>query len=211
MLMNKPSPASIELVIASQNVHKVREFRAMLKSYPEFDLLSLHDFPDYVPLPETGISFEEIAIQKAMHAAENLQKWVLAEDSGLVVSALGGAPGIFSARYAGEGASDFDNRKKLLEEMRHLLDDDRSAYYECCIALASPQGLEKYTRGTCEGKIAQAEKGSGGFGYDPLFIKHEYNKTFAELDESVKNRISHRRKALDKLVGALESIHVLLH
>ncbi|MCC6128142.1 MAG: RdgB/HAM1 family non-canonical purine NTP pyrophosphatase [Chlamydiae bacterium] len=201
----------MELVIASRNVHKVREFRSMLKSYPEFDLLSLHDFPDYVPLPETGISFEEIATQKATHAAQTLQKWVLAEDSGLIVSALRGAPGIFSARYASENASDLDNRKKLLEEMRYLLDDDRSAYYECCIALASPEKLEKCTRGTCEGKIALAEKGSNGFGYDPLFIKHEYNKTFAELDESVKNRISHRRRALDKLVSSLESIHVLLH
>jgi len=209
--MNKPVPISIQLVIASQNVHKVREFRSMLKSYTEFDLLSLHDFPDYTPLAETGPSFEEIAITKAVHAAKTLQKWVIAEDSGLVVPALGGAPGIFSARYAGEQASDLDNRKKLLEELRHFLEDDRSAYYECCIALASPEGLEKCVRGTCEGKVAQAERGSNGFGYDPLFIKHEYNKTFAELDESVKNRISHRRKALDKLAGAFESLHVLSH
>lgn len=209
--MNNPSSAPTQLVIASQNVHKVREFRSMLKNYPQFDLLSLRDFPDYEPLAETGSSFEEIATAKAVHAAAALQKWVLAEDSGLVVPALGGRPGIFSARFAGEEASDFDNRKKLLEEMRHLLDDDRSAYYECCIALASPQGLEKCTRGTCEGSIASAERGNNGFGYDPLFIKHEYNKTFAELDESTKNRISHRRKALDRMVPALESISVLLH
>lgn len=209
--MNTPSLASIQLVIASQNVHKVREFRAMLKDHPQFDILSLRDFPDYEPLPETGSSFEEIAIAKATHAAESLQKWVLADDSGLVVPALGGAPGIFSARYAGENASDFDNRKKLLEEMRHLLDEDRLASYECYIVLASPQGLEKCTRGTCEGSLALSERGNNGFGYDPLFIKHEYNKTFAELDESTKNRISHRRKALDKILPTLESISVLLH
>ncbi|HAB98510.1 MAG TPA: non-canonical purine NTP pyrophosphatase, RdgB/HAM1 family [Parachlamydiales bacterium] len=199
----------MQLVIASQNVHKVREFRTMLKNLPQLDLLSLRDFPDYLPLPETGSSFEEIAIAKAVHAAQTLQQWVLAEDSGLIVPALAGAPGIFSARYAGENATDLDNRKKLLEEMRHLLDDDRCAYYECCIAIASPEGLEKCVRGTCEGKIALAEKGNNGFGYDSLFIKHEYNKTFAELEESIKNRVSHRRKALDKLLPTLESLNVL--
>jgi XTP/dITP diphosphohydrolase len=209
--MNIPPPGSVQLVIASQNVHKVREFRTMLKSLPQLDLLSLHDFPDYKPLPETGSSFEEIAIAKALHAAQTLQEWVIAEDSGLVVPALNGQPGIRSARFAGENATDLDNRKKLLEEIRHLLDDDRYAYYECCIALASPEGLQKYVRGTCEGKIALAEKGNNGFGYDSLFIKHEYNKTFAELEESIKNRVSHRRKALDKILPVLESLNVLLH
>ena len=210
-MMNIFSSKSIQLVIASQNVHKVREFRTMLKELPQFDLLSLHDFPEYQPLAETGSSFEEIAIAKAVHAASALQQWVIAEDSGLVVPALGGEPGIRSARYAGEDASDLDNRKKLLEEMRHLLDDDRCAYYECWIALASPDGLQKCVRGTSEGKIALSERGSNGFGYDSLFIKHEYNKTFAELEESTKNRVSHRRKALDKLLPALETINVLLH
>lgn len=209
--MNIPPPGSVQLVIATQNVHKVREFRTMLKSLPQLDLLSLRDFPDYEPLAETGSSFEEIAVAKALHAAQTLQEWVIAEDSGLVVPALNGQPGIRSARYAGENATDLDNRKKLLEEMRHLLDDDRCAYYECCIALASPEGLQKCARGTCEGKIALAEKGNNGFGYDPLFIKHEYNKTFAELEESIKNRVSHRRKALDKILPALESLNVLLH
>lgn len=210
-MMNTLPAKSVQLVIASQNVHKVREFRTMLKHLPQLDLLSLRDFPEYEPLPETGSFFEEIAIAKAVHAANALQLCVLAEDSGLVVPALGGEPGIRSARYAGENATDLDNRKKLLEEMRHLLDDDRCAYYECWIALASPEGLQKCVRGTCEGKIALAEKGSNGFGYDSLFIKHEYNKTFAELEESVKNRVSHRRKALDKLLPSLESLNVLLH
>ena len=196
----------IELVIASTNVHKIREFKAMLKANTRFDVRSLRDFPDYVPLPEAGGTFEENAVSKAVHAAATLKRWVIADDSGLIVPNLGGAPGVYSARFAGNDATDVDNRKKLLEKMHHLLDEDRHAYFECCIALASPSGIKKCVRGICEGTLLVAEKGGGGFGYDPLFIKHGYNKTFAELEEATKNRISHRRKALDKLVSSLESI-----
>lgn len=203
--MKTVSKALQEIVIATTNVHKVREFRSMLKSFGNLDLRSLCDFPDYVPMPEIGKTFEENAIAKAVHAANVLQRWVIADDSGLIVPALGGAPGIYSARYAGENATDADNRKKLLDAMSHLLQEDRLAYYECVIALASPKGLQKVTRGTCEGLLLSSEKGGGGFGYDPLFIKHGYSKTFAELGESIKNRISHRRKALDKLIPYLES------
>ena len=196
----------IELVVASTNLHKVREFRSILKPLGRFDILSLCDFPGYVPLPESGKTFEENAILKATHAAKNLNRWVIADDSGLIVPTLNGAPGILSARYAGNNATDHDNRKKLLDEMKHLIDDDRQAYYECCIALASPLGLKKCTRGTCEGILLAEERGGGGFGYDPLFVKHGYNKSFGEIVESVKNRISHRRRALDKLLLSLESI-----
>lgn len=196
----------ITLVIATTNVHKVRELRAMLKSFPELDLLSLRDFPDYIPPEETGKTFEENAVIKAVHAAKTLNSWALADDSGLVVPALNGAPGIFSARYAGQDATDLDNRKKLLEEMRDLPEEARSAFFECTIALADPSGLKQVSRGICEGSILTQERGGGGFGYDPLFIKHEYNKTFAELEETIKNRVSHRRKALDKMLLALEKI-----
>jgi XTP/dITP diphosphohydrolase len=196
----------IDLVIASTNMHKVREFRTMLKSYPRFDILSLADFPDYTPPEETGKTFEENATLKAVHAAQTLRRFVLADDSGLVVPALNGAPGIFSARYAGNDATDLENRKKLLEEMHHLMDEDRQAFFECSIALASPEGLKKCTKGTCEGLLLSKDRGGSGFGYDPLFIKHGYNKTFAEIGESIKNRISHRRKAFDKLIGSLESL-----
>lgn len=196
----------VELVIASTNMHKVREFRSILKGSSPCDLLSLCDFPDYVPPEETGATFEENAILKATHAAKTLNRWVLADDSGLVVPALNGAPGIYSARYAGDDATDHENRKKLLDEMRHLMEEDRQAYYECCIALATPLGLKKCVKGTCEGTILVEEKGGGGFGYDPLFIKNGYSKTFAELGESVKNRISHRRRALDKLIPSLEAL-----
>jgi XTP/dITP diphosphohydrolase len=178
----------------------------MLKSIPGLDILTLLDFPNYQPPEETGTTFEENALLKATHAAMNLKHWVLADDSGLTVPALNGSPGVLSARFAGKDATDADNRKKLLASMQHLLDDDRYAYFECWIVLASPQGVKKSARGTCEGKLLPAERGGGGFGYDPLFVKHEYSKSFAELEESVKNRISHRRKAFDKILGSLESL-----
>ena len=202
--MKNTNKASVELVIASTNMHKVREFRALLKEFHQIDLLSLSDFPDYKPLEETGKSFEEIAITKATHAAKHLHRWVLAEDSGLSVPALGGAPGIYSARYAGTQATDLDNRKKLIAAMIHLMDEDRNAFYECCITVASPEGqIKKIAKGTCEGTILLQERGNGGFGYDPLFVKHGYNKSFAEIGESVKNQVSHRRKAIDKLLSSL--------
>ncbi len=179
----------------------------MFKKFPHIDLLSLCDFTDYVPPEETGSSFEENAILKAASAAKKLNRWVLAEDSGLVVPALDNAPGIFSARYAGKDATDLENRKKLLSEMAHLTkEDQRYAFYECCIVIASPDGVKKVAKGTCEGTILPEEKGRGGFGYDPLFVKHDYRKSFAEMDESVKNRISHRRKAFDKILAFIEQL-----
>lgn len=197
---------TIELVIASTNMHKIREFRSMLKAFPNLDVLSLSDFPDYEPPEETGKTFEENAILKAVQAAKQLNRWVLADDSGLTVPSLNGAPGIHSARYAGGDATDLENRRKLLAEMAHFMDEDRGAFYECWIALASPEGLKKTTKGTCEGSISQQDKGRDGFGYDPIFIKHGYHKSFAELGESVKNRVSHRRKAFDKILNVLETV-----
>jgi XTP/dITP diphosphohydrolase len=197
---------NIQLVIASKNVHKIREYKEILKELFNFDVLSLLDFPKYTPKEESSKTFRENAISKALNAAKALNKWVIADDSGLIVPALKGQPGIVSARYAGKNASDVDNRKKLLAEMKELEEEDRNAYFECCIALASPEGLKKCVCATCEGSIAKMERGGGGFGYDPLFIKHEYSKTFAELEASIKNRISHRRKALDKLVIFLETL-----
>jgi XTP/dITP diphosphohydrolase len=196
----------MQIVLASHNVHKIREFRAILKPLAGIDVLSLIDFPHYHLPPETGKSFEENVAIKALHAAKALDHWVLADDSGLVVPALQGAPGVYSARYAGENATDAENRKKLLLEMRHLKDGMRHAYFECWIALASPKGLKKIVKGVCEGVILEGEKGGQGFGYDPLFIKHEYGKTFAEMDEQTKNRISHRRKAFDRLLPVLETL-----
>lgn len=187
------------LLIASHNVHKIRELRAMLKNHTQWDILSLIDFPHYVPPEETGEGFEENAIQKAIHASKELHMWALGEDSGLIVPALDGAPGIYSSRYAGPGATDKENRKKLLQEMSQFKEHQRDAYFISCLALANPEVLKKSSCATCEGTIIEAERGRHGFGYDGLFLKHSYGKTFAELEEEVKNRISHRRKAFDKL------------
>ena len=196
----------MELVIASRNVHKIRELRSMLKEYAQLDVLSLLDFPNYKAPEENGLSFEEIVAQKAVHAAKELNRWALADDTGLVVPALQGAPGIHSARYAGEHASDAENRHKLLQQMKDILDPQRQGYFECWIAIASPQGVKKCVRGLCEGTILTKERGNRGFGYDPIFVKYEYGKSFAEIEEALKNRISHRRKALDKLHVFLSSL-----
>jgi XTP/dITP diphosphohydrolase len=197
---------SIEIVLASSNLHKIREMRDMLKAFPHLDLLSLHQFPSYTAIEETGQTFQENAILKAEHAAKHLHKWVLADDSGLVVPALQGKPGIYSRRYSGPHASDVDNRKKLLKEMDYLQQVERSAYYECSLAIANPDGLKKCVTGICEGYIAYEERGQHGFGYDSLFIKHDYEKTFGELDEATKNRVSHRRKAFERLASFLENL-----
>lgn len=194
----------MEIVIASSNLHKVREFRDMLRPLKHIEILSLKHFPKYEPPEEDKSSFKENAAAKAEHAAKTLNKWVLADDSGLVVPALNGEPGVISRRYAGLQATDAENRKKLLERMQGFSDDERTAYFECCLALASPEGLKKSVTGTCEGFIISHERGNQGFGYDALFVKNDYDKTFGELDENTKNRISHRRKAFEKMALYLE-------
>jgi len=196
----------MKLIIASRNVHKIRELRSMLKNLKNWDIFSLIDFPNYQPPEETGSSFEENAKLKASHAARTLNAWVLADDSGLIIPSLNGAPGVLSARFAGPSATDKDNRKKLLEEMKSLKDEERNGYFECCLALASPEEIKKSVCALCEGRITENEQGGQGFGYDSIFQKHEYSKTFAELEEDIKNRISHRRKAFDKMLLVLETI-----
>lgn len=197
----------MKLIIATTNFHKLREYKSLLLGQlPTLDIYSLRDFPDYVQPEETGKTFEENAVIKAEHAAKHLDALVLSDDSGLVVPALQGEPGVYSARYAGEGATDRENRLKLLEKMKPLQENQRAAYFECVIVLASPDKIVKKTHGFLEGTIAHEERGRNGFGYDPLFVKYDYHKTLAELEETVKNRISHRRKAFDKLVLSLESL-----
>ena len=197
----------MELVIASNNLHKIREFREILKVLKNnIDISSLCNFPEYIPPEEVGKSFEENARLKAEHAAKALNAWVLSDDSGLVVPALDGAPGILSRRYSGEDATDSENRKKLLQELKGKNGLERAAYYECCLALANPEGVVKVVTGICEGLIVESERGRNGFGYDPLFLKHEYSETFAELGESTKNRVSHRKKAIEKMLPTLERL-----
>lgn len=196
----------MEIVIASQNPHKIRELRALLRDVQQIDWLSLHHFPSYVPPEETGTTFEENARLKAEHAAKALGRWVIADDSGLVVPILQGAPGVYSRRYAGADASDKENRIKLLQELKGKSGIERSAYFECVLAAYHPSGQGKIFKGLCEGFLLDEERGGNGFGYDPLFVKHDYHQTFAQLDETTKNRISHRRKAFDQLTPYLRSI-----
>ncbi|WP_316355760.1 RdgB/HAM1 family non-canonical purine NTP pyrophosphatase [Candidatus Neptunichlamydia sp. REUL1] len=196
----------MEIVIASKNLHKIREIRAILKPEYPFDYLSLLDFPEYQPPEESGETFEENAFIKATHAANTLKRWVIADDSGLVVPALGNEPGVRSARYAGETASDKENRVKLVKALDPIPENERIGYYFCALAFASPDGIQVQVKGSCEGSLLLKARGSQGFGYDPLFLKYDYNKTFAEIDEETKNRISHRRKALDKLTPTLENL-----
>lgn len=196
----------MEIVLATTNLHKIREFREMFKTLRFVDLLSLVNFPDYVQPEETEDSFEGNANLKALHAAQALGKWVIADDSGLVVPALGGAPGVNSRHYAGENSSDKENRLHLLKEMSHLQPFQRSAYYQCTLALAGKDGLRKTVSGRVEGMILEEERGREGFGYDSLFQQYDSHQSFGEIPSSIKNQISHRRRALEKLVATLESL-----
>lgn len=195
----------MELLFASHNLHKMREFRDMFKSLAHIEFISLHQFPLYQPPEETGLTFRENAILKAEHAAKELNRWVLADDSGLVIPSLRGEPGVRSRRYAGPGATDEENRQKLLKAMENFDGSARIGYFECCLAIANSSGVQKCVEGICEGQIIEEPRGRYGFGYDSLFIKNDYEKTFAELDDSIKNRVSHRRKAFDRLFNFLET------
>lgn len=196
----------MEVLLASHNLHKMREFKDMFKSLAHIELISLHQFHYYTLPQETGHTFRENAILKAEHAAKQLNTWVLSDDSGLVVPALQGKPGVGSKRYAGLHATDFENRQKLLKAMENLHGQARVAYFECCLAIANPSGVKKCVEGICEGFIINESRGRYGFGYDSLFIKNDYEKTFAELDDTIKNRISHRRKAFERLLNFLETL-----
>jgi XTP/dITP diphosphohydrolase len=169
----------MEIVIVTNNLHKMREFREMLKPIKHIDVLSLLNFPHYELPNEEGKTFKENALAKATHAAAFLKKVVLADDSGLVVPSLSGIPGVNSRRYAGEDATDAENRHKSLMELEGKRRHERSAYFECCLVLASPDKLIKCVSGTCEGIILTEERGRNGFGYDSLFVKNEYDKSFA--------------------------------
>ncbi|MBF5050608.1 Non-canonical purine NTP pyrophosphatase [Candidatus Clavichlamydia salmonicola] len=198
----------MDIVIASGNGYKIREFKSLLKTFPQLDVFSILDIPHYKSPEETGATIEENALIKGQAAALATGKWALADDTALVIPALNGKPGVHSARFASPTATDKENRKKLLEEMAYLVSSvERAAYFECCIVLVSPEGkLYSSVYGSCEGEIIDREKGCSGFGYDPLFLKYDYNMTFGELNEEIKNRISHRAKALKQLNAKLESL-----
>lgn len=194
----------MKIVLATRNKGKAGEIQEILKDL-NLEMLTLDDFPE-IPMPhEDGKTFKENALKKARFIAQHLNMAALADDSGLEVDALDKRPGILSARYAGENATDEENNKKLLKDLSGVPFEKRRASYKCIIAIALPSGEEETVEGSCDGLIAIEPKGSGGFGYDPLFFVPEYGKTMAELPPEIKNRISHRGKALAKLKKKLLS------
>jgi XTP/dITP diphosphohydrolase len=194
-----------EIVLATNNRDKVREFREMLRrSGLGLEARCLADFPGCAAVPEDGETFAENAAKKALAAAHATGRLALGDDSGIEVDALAGHPGIRSARFAGEGATDEDNNEKLLALLRDVPERRRQARFVCCIAIADPEKVLDVAEGSCAGSIVMKRRGSGGFGYDPLFQPLEYHKTFAELPSGVKNRISHRARALEKALMMLE-------
>jgi XTP/dITP diphosphohydrolase len=197
----------IEIVFATRNAGKKKEFEALVKGMG-IRVLSLEDFKHISPVVEDGKTFKENAAKKAVEIARSLRKLTVADDSGLEVAALGGAPGVVSSRYAGEHATDRENNKKLLETMKDVPPERRGASFRCAIAVATPEGLIDVVEGSCEGIIGTEERGCNGFGYDSLFIRLEYGKTFAELESSIKNRISHRARAFEKAKIILERIQM---
>ncbi|RKX60500.1 MAG: non-canonical purine NTP pyrophosphatase [Thermodesulfobacteriota bacterium] len=192
------------LLIASSNKGKIREISDILKNF-NLEIKTLEDFPEIKSPEETGKSFFENAFLKAKYYAEKTGLLCLADDSGLEVEALNGAPGIYSSRFAGPSATDEENNKKLLKELKDVPLEKRKARFVCVIIVYHPSGKYIKTEGIWEGKIALEPKGDKGFGYDPLFLVPEYNfkKTVAELSLEEKNKLSHRARALKKLLKIL--------
>lgn len=195
-----------ELLIATRNEGKLIEVREMLSELP-LQFLSLRDFPDTVTVDETATSFAENASLKARGYALQTGAFTLADDSGLEVDALGREPGVRSARYAGEAASDFDRVQRLLSNLAGFDRTARTARFVTAVAIADPQGtILNLSIGTCEGTITETPRGENGFGYDPIFIPRGYEQTFAELGSDIKNRISHRADALEQTGEYLRSL-----
>lgn len=193
------------IFIATRNKGKVNDFQKLFSSY-QIEVKSLLDNRDLPDVEETGSTFEENAALKAETIAARLQTPVLADDSGLMVDALDGRPGIYSARYAGEEKSDLENLKKVLQELEGVPDEARTARFVCVLAVAIPNQQTLFKKGFCEGKIAKHPKGDNGFGYDPIFIPNGYNTTMAELSQEEKNKISHRHQALLQLNSWLKEL-----
>ena len=194
------------LVIGSRNKKKLLELQDLLGDLP-VELTDLSPWPEVPDVEETGQTFDDNARLKAIGYARAVGEWVLAEDSGLVVPALKGRPGVNSARYAGTHGDDAANNRKLLAELAPLPDDRRAGYYVCAAALASPAGeVTPVAEGRCHGVIVKEPRGTGGFGYDPLFEIVEYHQTFGELSLRVKQSLSHRARAVVQLRPEIRKI-----
>lgn len=191
------------LVLATTNQNKVKEFRQFISKFP-VEVKSLADFGPLPDVIEDGQTFDENAYKKALHYAKVLGIPAIADDSGLVVEALGGAPGVYSARYAGENATDQENCEKLLNELGS--ETNRSAQFVCVLSIAVPSGPALTYEGTCDGTILTEKRGTSGFGYDPLFYYDPLKKSFAELSMEEKNKVSHRGKVLAELSSEFDKV-----
>lgn len=191
------------IVLATRNKGKIKEIQELLKDFP-VEIRGLNDFGPIPEAVEDGETFDENAYKKAHFTAKVLGLPAISDDSGLVVEALNGAPGVKSARYAGDNATDVDNVSKLLKEMEGMT--NRKAAFECVISFAVPSGPALTYEGRCEGEITTEPQGEGGFGYDPVFFYSDYGKTFAESSMEEKNKVSHRGKALAEMVKEFEKI-----
>lgn len=183
----------MKILIASRNAHKIQEIREIF-DLPGVEWVSTAEFPELHDVEEDGDTFEANAIKKATELARATGLWALADDSGLEVTALGNAPGVWSARYAGEPCNHANNNAKLLRELAGQT--DRSARFRCVAALSDPTGRAETVSGACPGRIVDALRGAQGFGYDPLFVPDGYDRTFAEMGNAQKNQLSHRGRAL---------------
>ena len=188
-----------KFIVATKNSGKLNEIKEILKD-TEYDVVSMIDIGYNDEIEENGATFEENAMIKASALYQFCGQTVLADDSGLEVDALGGAPGIYTARFAGEGATDLQKIEKLLDLLKDVPFENRKARFVCSIALILDNGEKFVVKETCEGYINERLEGSNGFGYDPIFYVAQYKKTMAQLDVEIKNSISHRGKALKKML-----------
>ena len=195
------------LVLATKNRGKISEFKDLFRDF-DLEVKSLNDFGPIPPVIEDGETFEDNAVKKAQFTAKVLGFPAIADDSGLIVKALGGEPGVFSARYAGEGTTDEANNIKLLGAMKGI--EQREAAFICILAIAVPRGPALIYEGTCEGLITEEISGHQGFGYDPLFYYPPLNKTFAQMSAAEKNSVSHRGRAIGELRGELDKVLIWL-
>jgi XTP/dITP diphosphohydrolase len=194
---------NLELLIATKNVGKIKEFRQILADLP-VNLRSADEFEQIIEPEETGETFADNAILKAIYYAEKTGFVALADDSGLAVDALDGAPGVFSARYAGAEATNQEKIAKLLNELSETPDEARLARFICSMAVADERGkILHLAEGICEGKIARQAKGTHGFGYDPIFVPQGFSESFGELSDEIKSKISHRARAIHKIIAFL--------
>jgi XTP/dITP diphosphohydrolase len=192
----------MQLLLATRNKHKLKELAALLRDL-HLEVISAGDLPNLPGVVEDGATIRDNAVKKAVQTARMAKKLTLADDTCLEVDALKGEPGVRSARFAGEEATYHENNKKLLRMLEGVAYDKRSARFRCVVAIADENGLYDCVEGICNGTIIEAERGGGGFGYDPLFLADGQTKTFAEISPEVKNRISHRAKAMQKTWAVL--------